>query len=111
MRFSWTQAAAGALFLGLLAGMFVLPGRLLAPEHRVQVSLGLAQESAGGAVQAASPVAPHETKTRVRAPRRPDTPRTAPPAGTPSNRLAAGVVRNHPPPAPPAQTPRVAPAA
>src|SRR6476659_1137561 len=56
MRFSWTQAAAGALFLALLGGMIVLPGRLLAPDHRVQLSLGLSQQPHGGSVQAVPPL-------------------------------------------------------
>src|SRR4051794_1252293 len=59
MSFSWTQAAAGALFIGLLGGMLVLPGRLIAPEHRVQLPLSSLQVSAGATSIQAAPIVQH----------------------------------------------------
>src|SRR3954468_3769778 len=92
MSFSWTQAAAGALFIGLLGGMVVLPGRLLAPEHRVQVSLGVAQ-ARGGSVQAVPPVAqPEPQKIVVKRPPKPARRPVVKPSRA-SNQLAAVVVR------------------
>src|SRR3954471_21204100 len=93
MRLSWTQAGTGALFIGLLGGMVVLPGRLLAPEHRVQVSLGVAQQSRGGSVQAVPPVAqPKPQKMAVKRPAKPAHRPVAKPSRA-SNQLAAVVVR------------------
>src|SRR3954452_9721690 len=94
MSFSWTQAAAGALFIGLLGGMVVLPGRLLAPEHRGQVSLGVAQ-ARGGSVQAVPPVAQPDPLTLLA--KRPPKPARRPVAkpSPASHQLAAVLVRTH----------------
>src|SRR5437879_5912830 len=66
MRVSWTLAATGALFLALLGALLVLPGRLLAPDHRVQVAVGYAQQRRSQSVQAVPPV----VHARLKAPRR-----------------------------------------
>src|SRR5437588_839444 len=85
MRFSWAQAAAGALFVVVLGGMIVLPGRLLGPDHRMQVGAALL------------PAAPTPTPTPAPEP----TPAPAPaPVPTPT-----------PTPTPPAAAPGVTPAA
>src|SRR5437764_15255585 len=101
MRFSWTLAAAGSLFGGLLGGLFVLPGHLIGPEHRVQVSLGAAQQSASGrTVQAAPPLAlPQHAVPERTAKQHPKPVRHARPAvrpATSSNSLASVLVRTHP---------------
>src|SRR5436305_1799678 len=99
MRVSWTQAATGALFLGLLAGMFLLPGRLLGPEHTLQVSPGLPHQSQAGSVEAAPPVpVVHRAPTAPRhapSPAKPATPAPKRPVARPdvaANRLASVVV-------------------
>src|SRR3954453_11236090 len=97
MRLSWTQAGTGALFVALLGGMVVLPGRLLAPEHRVQVSLGASQQSQGGSVQAVPPLA-HAKPVKVVLKRHAKPKPVRKPAAAPSrasNQLAAVVVRAH----------------
>src|SRR5215470_2622943 len=99
MRGSWTLAAAGALFLALLGGLVVLPGRLVAPEHRVQVAVGFTQQSGPRSVQAAPPVAmppvaipapaaPRPVSIRLVVPR----PRPVPHRSAPAHRLAAVIV-------------------
>ena len=55
MRFSWAQTAAGALFVAVLGGMFVLPGRLLGPDHTMPTAVGLPQTVGRTEVQAVTP--------------------------------------------------------
>ena len=62
----------------------MLPGRLIAPEHRVQVSLGSLQQSVGGSVQAAPRASQSAPILRVTQPVRP--------AARPHNHLASVVV-------------------
>src|SRR4051812_10793821 len=64
MRLSWAQAAAGALFVAVLGGMALLPGRLLGPEHRVHVEAALPQHAAPAEVEAAPPLIPRRHPTR-----------------------------------------------
>src|SRR4051812_16016815 len=64
MRSSWTQAAAGALFVAVLGGMALLPGRLLGPDHRVPVIAALPQRLAASEVEAAPPLVPQRSPLR-----------------------------------------------
>src|SRR5436190_5181954 len=99
MRVSWTLSAAGALFLALLAGLLVLPGRLLTPDHRVQVAVGFVQQPHTRSVQAAPPVVQARPKAPRRAPIRVlvPHPRSAAEHAPDANRLAAVVVTAHRP--------------
>src|SRR3954452_2001969 len=109
MRLSWAQAAAGALFVVVLGGMALLPGRLLESDHRVPVGAHLPLRSASTEVEAAPPLiiprrrpavpparasAPVRRVVRVAAPARPVTPSKAPaPRAQPTH---AVLVVDHP---------------
>ena len=41
MRLSWTQAAAGALMTAVVAGLLILPGRVLGPDSGGQDAVAL----------------------------------------------------------------------
>ncbi|MFL5955543.1 MAG: hypothetical protein ACJ76I_15700 [Gaiellaceae bacterium] len=56
MRLSWAQAAAGALFVTVLSGMVVLPGRVLGPDHTAPVGVALPKTDSRSRVQAAPPL-------------------------------------------------------
>lgn len=59
MRLSWGQTVAGGLALAVVAGLLLLPSRLLGPDRPVQLSVPAAQ-GAVSSVQAAPPLAiPH----------------------------------------------------
>ena len=55
MRLSWAQGMAGVLTCAVVAGLFLLPGRLLGPDQPVHVAVPLPQ--AARSVQAAPPLA------------------------------------------------------
>ena len=54
MRLSWAQAIAGGLTLAVVAGLILLPSRLLGPDRPVQVAVPQAPEALPS-VQAAPP--------------------------------------------------------
>lgn len=58
MRLSWGQTVAGGLTLAVVAGLLLLPGRLLGPDRPVQLAIPAAQ-GALPSVQAAPPLAIH----------------------------------------------------
>jgi hypothetical protein len=59
MRLSWGQTVAGGLTLAVVAGLLLLPSRLLGPDRPVDLAVPAAQ-SAVSSVQAAPPLAiPH----------------------------------------------------
>lgn len=64
MRFSWAQTAAGALFVVVLGGLALLPGRLLGPVRTMPDSLGLPQSSAARVEHAAPPLVVHHTPAK-----------------------------------------------
>ena len=67
MRLSWAQTVAGGLTLAVVAGLLLLPGRLLGPDQSVHVAVPLAQ--AARSVQAAPPLAiRHVHNARPKAP-------------------------------------------
>jgi hypothetical protein len=55
MRLSWAQTVAGGLTFAVVAGLLLLPGRLLGPDRPVAVAVPQAQ--AARSVQAAPPLA------------------------------------------------------
>jgi hypothetical protein len=58
MRLSWAQGMAGVLTCAVVAGLLLLPGRLLGPDQPVHVAVPVAQ--AAHSVQAVPPLAiPH----------------------------------------------------
>jgi hypothetical protein len=57
MRLSWAQGVAGLLTCAVVAGLLLLPGRLLSPDQTAHVAVPLPQ--APRSVQAAPPVAIH----------------------------------------------------
>jgi hypothetical protein len=56
MRLSWGQAVAGGLTLAVVAGLLLLPSRLLGPDRPVQLAIPAAQ-GALPSVQAVPPLA------------------------------------------------------
>jgi hypothetical protein len=54
MRLSWAQAVAGGLTIAVVAGLLLLPSRLLGPDRPVHMAVPLAQ--AAVSVQAAPPL-------------------------------------------------------
>jgi hypothetical protein len=56
MRFSWAHATTGALLAAVLTGMLILPGHLLGPDRRPEVSLGPAGRFGGTSLEALPPV-------------------------------------------------------
>lgn len=62
MRLSWAQGVAGVLTCAVVAGLLLLPGRLLGPDQPIRVAVPLPQTARS--VQAAPPLA-------VRHPHRP----------------------------------------
>jgi hypothetical protein len=59
MRLSWGQTIAGGLTLAVVAGLLLLPSRLLGPDRPVALAIPAAQEAVSS-VQAAPPLAiPH----------------------------------------------------
>ena len=56
MRLSWGQTVAGGLTLAVVAGLLLLPGRLLGPDRPVQLAIPAAQ-GALPSVQAVPPLA------------------------------------------------------
>jgi hypothetical protein len=59
MRLSWGQTVAGGLTLAVVAGLLLLPGRLLGPDRPIDLAVPAAQ-GAVSSVQAAPPLAiPH----------------------------------------------------
>jgi hypothetical protein len=54
MRFSWAQAVAGGLTLAVVAGLLLLPSRLLGPDRPVDVAVP--QAEATRSVQAVPPL-------------------------------------------------------
>lgn len=69
MRLSWAQAVAGGLTFAVVAGLLLLPGRLLGPDQPVHVAVPLAEKAQS--VQAVAPrVIRHieRTKAKVQAP-------------------------------------------
>ena len=75
MRLSWAQTVAGGSTLAVVAGLLLLPGRLLGPDRGVQVSVPPAP--ATRSVQAAPPLAiRHLRKPRAHVT---PTPQVAPP--------------------------------
>ena len=56
MRLSWAQVVAGALTLAVVAGLTLLPGRLLGPDRPVHVAVP-APQAAVPSVQAVPPLA------------------------------------------------------
>ena len=54
MRLSWAQTVAGGITCAVVAGLLLLPGRLLAPDQAVH--LGLPQAQATQSIQAAPPL-------------------------------------------------------
>jgi hypothetical protein len=67
MRLSWAQAVAGGLSLAVVAGLFLLPSRLLGPDRPVSVAVPRAQ--AARSVQAAPPlVIRHLKRPKAKAP-------------------------------------------
>jgi hypothetical protein len=54
MRLSWAQGVAGVLTCAVVAGLLLLPGRLLGPDRPVHVTVPLPQ--AARSVQAAPPL-------------------------------------------------------
>jgi hypothetical protein len=60
MRLSWAQGVAGVLTCAVVAGLFLLPGRLLGPDQSARVAVPLAQ--APRSVQAAPPLAIHHLR-------------------------------------------------
>jgi hypothetical protein len=78
MRLSWGQTVAGGLTLAVVAGLLLLPSRLLGPDRPVELAVPAAQ-GAVSSVQAAPPLAiPHL---------RPDRPKAST-TSTPAARLA-----------------------
>src|SRR5437899_1659393 len=68
MRLSWGQTVAGGLTLAVVAGLMLLPGRLLGPDRPVSVAVPKAQNVLP-AVQAAPPlVIPRLRPPRAKAP-------------------------------------------
>jgi len=70
MRLSWGQTVAGGLTFAVVAGLLVLPGRLLGPDRPIDLAVPAAQ-GAVSSVQAAPPLAirqlrPDRPKTSVR---------------------------------------------
>jgi len=55
MRLSWGQTVAGGLTLAVMAGLLLLPGRVLGPDRPVQLAIPAAQ-GALPSVQAAPPL-------------------------------------------------------
>jgi hypothetical protein len=67
MRFSWAQTVAGGLTFAVVAGLLLLPGRLLGPDRPIAVAVPLPEKAVS--VQAAPPLRiPHLQKPRVKAP-------------------------------------------
>jgi hypothetical protein len=65
MRLSWGQTVAGGLTLAVVAGLLLLPGRLLGPDRPVDLTVPAAR-GAVSSVQAAPPLAiPHLRPTRT----------------------------------------------
>jgi hypothetical protein len=69
MRLSWGQTVAGGLTLAVVAGLLLLPGRLLGPDRPINLAVPAAQ-GAVSSVQAAPPLAirhlrPNRPKTFV----------------------------------------------
>jgi hypothetical protein len=56
MRLSWGQTVAGGLTLAVVAGLLLLPGRLLGPDRPINLAVPAAQ-GAVSSVQAAPPLA------------------------------------------------------
>jgi hypothetical protein len=56
MRLSWGQTVAGGLTLAVVAGLLLLPGRLLGPDRPIDLAVPAAQ-GALSSVQAAPPLA------------------------------------------------------
>jgi hypothetical protein len=56
MRLSWAQAVAGGLTLAGVAGLLLLPGRLLGSERAVPMVIPAAQQGALPSVQAVPPL-------------------------------------------------------
>jgi hypothetical protein len=55
MRLSWGQTVAGGLTLAVMAGLLLLPGRVLGPDRPIQLAIPAAQ-GALPSVQAAPPL-------------------------------------------------------
>lgn len=77
MRISWAQMAAGALTLAVVAGLLLLPGRLLGPSS-IGLPVVLPHMTAPAAVVAEPVPVVVPAKQRHAAPRRPAVVRTAP---------------------------------
>jgi hypothetical protein len=77
MRISWAQAVAGGITLAVVAGLMLLPGRLLGPEQPVQVAVPAAQEALPS-VQAAPPLAIRHLHLRRARAKTPSVTRQAP---------------------------------
>jgi hypothetical protein len=60
MRLSWAQGMAGVLTCAVVAGLFLLPGRLLGPDQPVRVAVPKPQ--AALSVQAAPPLKIHHLR-------------------------------------------------
>jgi hypothetical protein len=60
MRLSWAQGVAGVLTCAVVAGLFLLPGRLLGPDQPVGVAVPEPQEARS--VQAAPPLKIHHLR-------------------------------------------------
>ena len=76
MRFSWAQTVAGGLTLAVVAGLLLLPGRLLGPDRPAQLAVPAVQSHLP-AVQAVPPLvirhrrpAPSHTPAPAAAPQR-----------------------------------------
>jgi hypothetical protein len=69
MRLSWAQGVAGLLTCAVVAGLLLLPGRLLGPDQPIRLAVPLPQ--AARSVQAAPPLAiqhlhhPAQAKSRA----------------------------------------------
>jgi hypothetical protein len=64
MRLSWAQTVAGGLTLAGVAGLLLLPGRLLGPERAVPMVIPAVQQGALPSVQAAPPLTVKHLKLR-----------------------------------------------
>jgi hypothetical protein len=61
MRLSWGQTVAGGLTLAVVAGLLLLPGRLLGPDRTVELSVS-ATHAPVSSVQAVPPLGVHHRR-------------------------------------------------